>query len=71
LHTFLRALRGVHNAYLACYVALCEAIANARRIIFSQITPVRYWMTNGTMVIPECLLGSTWLIGVANAPVRQ
>jgi len=31
LRTFLRAFRGVHNAYLACYVAMFEALANAKR----------------------------------------
>jgi hypothetical protein len=29
LRTFLRAFRGVHKVYLACYVAMFEAIANA------------------------------------------
>jgi transposase-like protein len=32
LRTFLRAFRGVHKAYLACYVAVFEAIANTKRI---------------------------------------
>ncbi len=32
LRTFLRVFRGVHKAYLACYLAVCEAIRNARRI---------------------------------------
>jgi transposase-like protein len=32
LHTFLRVFRGVPKAYLACYVAMFEALANAKRI---------------------------------------
>jgi transposase-like protein len=32
LRTFLRAFRGVHKAYLVCYVAMFEALANAKRI---------------------------------------
>jgi len=32
LRTFLRAFRGRHKAYLACYVAMFEAIAKAKRI---------------------------------------
>jgi len=32
LRTFLRLFRGVHNAYLACSLAVYEAIRNAKRI---------------------------------------
>jgi transposase-like protein len=32
LRTFLRPFRGVHKACLACYVAMFEAIANAKRM---------------------------------------
>jgi len=32
LRTFLRRFRGVHKAYLACYVAVYEAMTNATRI---------------------------------------
>jgi len=32
LRTFLRPFRGVHKAYLACYVALFEALTNAKQM---------------------------------------
>jgi hypothetical protein len=32
LRTFLQIFPGVHKAHLACYVAMFEALANAKRI---------------------------------------
>jgi transposase len=32
LRTFLRRFQGVHKAYLACYLAVYEAVRNAKRI---------------------------------------
>lgn len=42
LRTFLRSFRGVHKAYLACYVAVFEAVANAKRITVEVVRRMCY-----------------------------
>lgn len=37
LRTFLRCFRGVHTAYLACYVAVYEALTNVTGMTFRLV----------------------------------
>ena len=37
LRLFLRRFQGVHKVYLACYLAVCEAVRNTKRITPERI----------------------------------